>query len=73
MACLAEMSALLDEQELITFRWYAQQAELPVEQAKLRLLEYAKQHKHSVRVVYLVRGTIEAEGGQRRWQVLLCW
>ena len=61
-----ELAALLDVQDVVTFRWYAQQMDVPVEQAKKDLQQYADDNRGKVQAVFLVGGSLKAEGGVRR-------
>ena len=61
-----ELSALLDVQDIVTFRWYAQQMELPVETAKEELKQFCDNHRGKVHAVYLLGGGVTTSNGERR-------
>ena len=62
-----QLAALLDVQDLVTFRWYAQQMDVPVEQAKEELQQFADDHRGDVNAVYLIGGSLKSDSGSRRW------
>ncbi|KAL1521019.1 hypothetical protein AB1Y20_022575 [Prymnesium parvum] len=62
---MEELAALLDVHDVVTFRWYAQQMDLPVEQAKAELQQYADSHASSVNTVYLIGGRLKSDGGSQ--------
>lgn len=58
----ADVAELLSQHSLVTFRFYAQHAGVPVADAKEALTEYAAANKGKVNTTFLVGGTTKAEG-----------
>ena len=62
--CDLELDVLLDQQHSVTFRWYAQQFDVPATQAKTALQEFVDNHD-AVHAVYLLGGNVKGESGSR--------
>ena len=60
---MQSLDDLLSHHSLVTFRYYAQHAGLPVTDAKEALREYADSHKGEVHVVHLLGGQRKTESG----------
>lgn len=60
-AAFEDLSELLAQNSLVTFRFYAQHANVPVGQAKKLLQEYADANKGQVHVVFLVGGVLKGD------------
>ena len=60
----AQLSDALATNQLVTFRWYAQQFDVPATQAKTALQEFVDNHD-AVHAVYLLGGNVKGESGGR--------
>lgn len=56
---VSELHALLESQHTMSYRWYAQHFELPVDEAKVELAQFAA--KSEVHTLHLLSG-VDGEG-----------
>ena len=56
---LVEVDELLSKHSVLTFRFLAQEAEMPVSDAKAALEAYAKENEGKCHVVYLLGGLLD--------------
>lgn len=61
-----QLAALLDVQDLVTFRWYAQQMDVPVEEAKAQMEQFADANPDEIQAIYLLGGSLKPENDHRR-------
>ena len=59
------ITAALESQHSLSFRWYAQRFDVPVEQAKAELKRYHEAHQSKVHALYLVSSINDADGFSR--------
>ena len=60
-----DVAEALATNQLVTFRWFAQQYDVPAEQAKSVLQSYAADHDGEVSTVYLVGGSVKGDDSGR--------